>query len=99
MERPRVMVIGSKVTTVQRVSRYCMTKDLEVFPYYGVPLNEEITLFNPHVFVLCQPLPEGFVSCIDQPYILWSEQTVDGDRTNVKSPSELSIRLQELLQI
>ncbi|BAY33491.1 hypothetical protein NIES2107_53870 [Nostoc carneum NIES-2107] len=98
MERPRVMVIGKNITTVQRVSRYCMKKDLEVFPYYGVPLNEEINLFNPHVFVLCQPLPEGFVSCINQPYILWSEQ-IDGDRTLVLSPSELSIRLQELLQI
>ncbi|WP_244329356.1 hypothetical protein [Tolypothrix sp. PCC 7910] len=99
MERPRVMVIGSRVTMVQHVSRYCLKKDLEVFPYYGIPLNEEITLFNPHVFVLCQPLPEGFLPCIAQPYILLSEQAIDGDLNDVTSPSELSIRLQEVLQI
>jgi hypothetical protein len=99
MERPRVMVIGSNVTTVQRVSRYCLKKDLEVFPYYGIPLNEEINLFAPHVLVLCQPLPEDLVSSIAEPYILWSEQAIDGDLTLVSSSSELSMPLQEVLQI
>ncbi|BAY25010.1 hypothetical protein NIES2100_48090 [Calothrix sp. NIES-2100] len=99
MERPRIMVIGTNVTTVQRVSRYCLKKGLEVFPYYGIPINDEVSLFDPHILVLCQPIPNELMSSIAQLCISWSEQTIDGYLTLVSSPTELSIPLQEVLQI
>ncbi|WP_235082928.1 hypothetical protein ACF3DV_13510 [Chlorogloeopsis fritschii PCC 9212] len=95
MERHRIMVIGSNVRTVQRVSSYCLKKSLEVFPYYGIPNNEEVTLFAPHVFVLCLPILGDFR--IFQPYILWSEQPTDEDLSLVTTPTELYTRLQEFL--
>ena len=52
----RVMVIGQNVATVQRVSRYCLDQGAEVFPYYGIPSDEEVTLFDPEVSVLCLSL-------------------------------------------
>jgi hypothetical protein len=99
MDRPRIMVIGTKVTTVQRVSRYCLQKGLEVFPYYGIPINEEVTLFDPHVLVLCQPISEDLVSWIRRPSIFWSEQPIEGNLRLVSSLTELSVRLQQILQI
>jgi len=97
MQRHRIMVIGSNVKTVQRVSSYCLKKNLEVFPYYGIPNKEEVALFSPHVFVLCLPIVEGFESF--QPYILWSEQPEDGGLSLVTTPMELYAHLYEFLHI
>ncbi|MDF5713486.1 MAG: hypothetical protein PUP93_06265 [Rhizonema sp. NSF051] len=94
---PRIMVIGSKVTTVQRVSRYCLTQGAEVFPYYGIPTDEEITLFAPQVFVLCIPMPKDLQYDILQPYILWSEYFVSEGLLFVTSYTDLYARLQEVL--
>jgi hypothetical protein len=73
----RIMVIGSHVATVQRVSRYCLEQGAEVLPYYGIPTDEEVTLFAPDVSILCLPIPENFHRQIGQRYILWSEQSID----------------------
>ncbi|MDF5731680.1 MAG: hypothetical protein PUP92_27660 [Rhizonema sp. PD38] len=94
---PRIMVIGSKVTTVQRVSRYCLKQGAEVFPYYGIPTDEEITLFAPHVFVLCLPMPKDFQYKTLQPQILWSEYSVSEGLPSVTSSTELYARLQQVL--
>ncbi|MDZ8024533.1 MAG: hypothetical protein RMY36_010535 [Nostoc sp. SerVER01] len=99
MERHRIMVIGNNVNTVQRLSNHCLKKNLEVFPYYGVPLVEEIDVFAPHVLVLCAPIHKDFQCQILQPWILWSEQTVDEEIPLVGTFTELYVRLQELLQI
>jgi len=77
MERRRIMVIGSNVTTVQRVSSYYLKQQAEVFPYYGIPMDEEVALFDPDVLVLCQPIPADFQRQINRPYILWPEQLMD----------------------
>lgn len=92
------MVIGSNVTTVQRVSSYCLKKNLEVFPYYGIPLIEDITLFAPHALVLCLPIPSDFQHQIHQPYILWSEQIIDEELQLVTTLTDLYICLQNILQ-
>lgn len=97
MERHRIMVIGSNVTTVQCVSRYCLEQGAEVFPYYGIPTDEEVTLFAPHIFVLCLPVPEDFRQQINQPYVLWSEQPMHTGIPLVYTAEELEIRLQEVL--
>lgn len=99
MERHRVMVIGSHVNTVQRVSNHCLKKNLEVFPYYGVPLMEEINVFAPHVLVLCLPIPNDFQCQTSQPWILWSEQGMDEELALVSTTTELYARLQEVFQI
>jgi hypothetical protein len=98
MERHRIMVIGNNVTTVQCVSRYCLKKNLEVFPYYGIPLVEDITLFAPHALVLCLPIPENFQHQIHQPYILWSEPIIDEKLPMVTNFTDLYICLQNILQ-
>lgn len=98
MERHRIMVIGSNVTTVQRVSSYCLKKNLEVLPYYGIPLVEDITLFAPHALVLCLPIPEDFQHQIHQPYILWSEQIIDEELPSVTTLTDLYICLENILQ-
>lgn len=95
MERHRIMIIGSNVTTVQRVSSYCLKKNLEVLPYYGIPIVEDITLFAPHVLVLCLPIPENFQFYqIHQPYILWSEQKINEGQ----ELDELYVNLQKAIQ-
>lgn len=99
MERYRVMVIGSNVNTVQRISNHCLKKNLEVFPYYGVPLIEEINVFAPHIFVLCAPVPQDFQCQTLQPHILWSEEAIDEEIPLVSTLTELYVRLQEVLQI
>ena len=96
MRRNRIMVIGSSVTTVQRVSRYCLDLDAEVFPYYGSPTYEEVSLFAPHIFVLCLPVPDDFRQQISQPYILWSEQPIDVGVPFVCTRTELKTCLHEL---
>lgn len=98
MERHRVMVIGSNVNTVQRVSNYCLKKNLEVFPYYGIPMMEDINLFAPHVIILCLLTPNDFPYQTLQPWILWSEQAVDEGVASVSSATELYTCLQKSLQ-
>lgn len=97
METPRIMVIGNKVTTVQRVSSYCLKHNFQVFPYYGIPLVEEITLFAPHALVLCLPIPDDFQSQIIQPYIFWSEQPLEEKLLLASTPTELSVHLKKVL--
>lgn len=94
------MVIGSNVATVQRVSSYCLKQNAEVFPYYGLPKDEEVALFTPHVLVLCLPINENLVcKSILIPYILWSEQPMNEGLPSVTTPTELYVRLQEVLQV
>lgn len=90
----RIMVIGQDVITVQRVSRYCLEGGAEVFPYYGVPSLEEVSLFDPEVSVLCVPLPDGFLCNLNQSYILWSEQPMLIDLPLVSTKKELQSCLQ-----
>ena len=97
MEIPRIMVIGSQITTVQRVSSYCLKHNFEVFPYYGIPLVEDITLFDPHALVLCLPIHDNFLSQIPQPYIFWSEQPLEEKLLSVCTPTELYLHLQNVL--
>lgn len=97
METPRIMVIGSNVTTVQRVSSYCLKHNFEVFPYYGIPLVEEMALFDPQALVLCLPIPDDFLSQILQPYIFWSEQPLEEKLLSVSTPTELYLYLQKAL--
>lgn len=91
------MVIGSNVTTVQRVSRYCLEQGAEVFPYYGTPTAEEIALFDPEVLVLCLPIPEDVLHQLSRPCILWSEQLPNGVPL-VHNHLDLQARLQEVFQ-
>ena len=95
----RVMVIGQNVATVQRVSRYYLDQGAEVFPYYGTPLEEEVTLFDPEVLVLCLPLPESFIKQIDRPYILWSEEQLIVDLSLVSGQKAVKSSLQNILQL
>lgn len=88
------MVIGQDVITVQRVSRYCLEGGAEVFPYYGVPTPEEVSLFNPTVSVLCIPLPKYFLCSLNQRYILWSEQPMLIDLPLASTKRELENFLQ-----
>lgn len=98
METPRIMVIGNKVTTVQRVSSYCLKHSFEVFPYYGIPLVEEITLFAPHALVLCVPIPDDFqFQILLLPYIFWSEEPLEEKLLSVSTPTELYVHLQKVL--
>lgn len=98
MERHRIMVIGSNVQCVQRVSSYCLKKNLEVLPYYGIPTIEDITLFAPHVLVLCLPVAEEFQLQIKQPYILWSEEILNEGLLLVTTPTQLYVSLERVLQ-
>lgn len=92
------MVIGSHVTTVQRVSGYCLKQDLEVFPYYGIPTDEDLALFAPHVLVLCVPMLEDFQSLLSlYSHILWSEQPSHEHLSFISNPRELSVCLQKTL--
>ncbi|KAB8331756.1 hypothetical protein SD80_023515 [Scytonema tolypothrichoides VB-61278] len=91
------MVIGSRVTTVQRVSSYCLKQGAEVFPYYGIPTDEELTLFAPDVLVLCLPIPENFLRQINHRYILWLEDPIDEKLPWVTTFTELDVCLREVL--
>ncbi|GAB1541737.1 hypothetical protein NUACC21_44090 [Scytonema sp. NUACC21] len=100
MERHRIMVIGSNVVAVQRVSSYCMKQNAEVFPYYGIPEDEEVALFSPHVLVLCLPIHENLVrGSLHLPYILWSEQPMGDALPSVTTSTKLYVRLQEIFQV
>jgi len=94
----RVMVIGSNVTTVQRVSRYCLEHGADVFPYYGIPGAEEVALFNPQVSVFCLPVPENWLcQMVHQLCILWSEEPRYGFPL-ASTRTELEAHLQTVLQ-
>ncbi len=97
MKRHRIMVVGSNVMTVQRVSSHCLKQNAEVFPYYCIPTPEEIALFEPHVLVLCLPIPEQFQHQLLQPYILWSEQLVNNISPLATTLAELSDCLHKFL--
>lgn len=93
----RVMVIGQDVLTVQLVSRYCLEQGAEVFPYYGVPTLEDVTLFDPEISILCLPLPKSFLCNINRQYIIWSEQPINLNLPSVSSKKELASSLQLVL--
>ncbi|WP_445628579.1 hypothetical protein [Nostoc sp. DSM 114167] len=97
MKRQRIMVVGSNVMTVQRVSSHCLKQNAEVFPYYCIPTPDEIALFEPHVLVLCLPIPEQFQQQLLQPYILWSEKLVNGISPLATTLTELSDYLHKFL--
>lgn len=91
------MVIGSHVTTVQRVSGYCLKQDVEVCPYYGVPTHEDMALFAPSILVLCLPMLEDSQFLLRlYPCILWSEQPTHEQLPLVTSPTELYGRMDEI---
>ncbi len=92
------MIVGKNVTTVQRVSRYCLKQGIEVLPYYGVPTAEEISLFSPDVLIVCLPVLENFFLQIDQPFILWSEPSINVKLPVASSCIELKTLLQQTLQ-
>jgi hypothetical protein len=87
--RYRIMVLGTDVQTVQTVSRYCLGQGVEVLPYYGVPTGEEITLFDPKLFVLCTPLPDFFLKHLNGPCIVWSSQAIAADLPRVSNRGDL----------
>jgi hypothetical protein len=72
-EPSRVMVVGESVEVVQQVSRFCLTQGTDVLPFYGLPDEAAIALFDPHVVVLCLPLAASFLTQIDRPYLLWQQ--------------------------
>jgi len=94
MPRHRIVVIGESVFEVQHVSRCCLKQDIDVFPYYGVPTNEEISLFAPHLVIVCSPILEIAYPQIEFSYILWSEQPINSELPVISNMTEL----QELLQ-
>jgi hypothetical protein len=94
----KIMIVGKNVTTVQRVSRYCLKQGIEVLPYYGVPTAEEISLFSPDVLIVCLPVLENFFLQIDQPFILWSEPSINVKLPVASSCIELKTLLQQTLQ-
>ncbi len=98
MEHHRIMVVGCNVMTVQRVSRYCLKLGAKVFPSYGLPTAEEVTLFTPEVSVLCLPVPESFLRQISQPYILWSEHPLNIGLPLVYSYTELEAHIRDRLK-
>jgi hypothetical protein len=72
-EPSRIMVVGESVEVVQQVSRFCLTQGSDVLPFYGLPDEAAIALFDPHVVVLCLPLAASFLTQIDRPYLLWQQ--------------------------
>lgn len=96
MPRHRIVVIGESVLEVQRVSRCCLKQGIEVFPYYGFPTNEEISLFSPHLVTVCSPMVEITYPQIDFSYTLWSEQPISSELTAISNMTELQELLQKL---
>lgn len=90
------MVIGESVLDVQRLSRCCLAQGIEVFPYYGVPSSEEISLFSPHLAILCSPLSNSAYPQIDVTCILWSEKPVNSHLLVISNITELDKLLQNL---
>lgn len=96
MPRHRIVVIGESVLEVQRISRCCLAHGIEVFPYYGVPSEEEISLFSPHLAIVCSPLLKVIYPQINGTYILWSEQPIDSELPVISNMTELQKLLQNL---
>lgn len=95
----RIMITGRNVNTVQCVSRYCLKQGVETLPYYGFPSSEEVILFNPHLLILCLPVPEDFLLQIDKPFILWSEPPIkDTGLAPALQATSSCIELKNLLQ-
>ncbi|MBW4641966.1 MAG: hypothetical protein KME23_02925 [Goleter apudmare HA4340-LM2] len=92
------MIIGNNITTVQRVSGYCLKQHAEVFPYYGIPTIAEVTLFDPHVLVICLPMPDDFHHLLFKPCILCSEQPMEPDMYLVTTAVDLHESLYSVLQ-
>lgn len=92
------MIIGKLVTTVQRVSRYCLEQMVEVLPYYGIPSREDIDLFDPDVLIICLPAPDNLYLQIDKPFILWSELEAKFQLPVASNRAELALILQKILQ-
>lgn len=88
----RILVVGTNVSLVQQVSRYCLLWGAEVLPYYTAPTVEEICLFSPEVWVLCPPLPSDLMYTA-QPHILWSEQPVSTHLPVASTRTELAALL------
>ena len=99
MERSRIMVIGSNLATVQRVSRYYLQQGAQVLPYYGIPSEEEVTLFAPHLTVLCPPVPENLPRYIDQLQILCLEEPINEGLPSLANQSLLKTLEKYLLKI
>ncbi|KJH73178.1 hypothetical protein [Aliterella atlantica] len=95
MPRYRIVVIGESVLEVQRVSRCCLAQGIEVFPYYGVPSPEEISLFSPHLTILCS-LPNSNYPQIDSACVVWSEQPINSHLHVISNMTELYNMLQSL---
>lgn len=93
------MIVGRKVTTVQCLSRYYLKQGIEILPYYGFPTLEEVTLFNPDLFIVCVPAPEDFLLQIDRPFILWTEpSSLDTSKGRVLKDASTCIELKSELQ-
>lgn len=92
------MILGKLVTSVQRVSRYCLEQMVEVLPYYGVPSAEEINLFDPDILIICLPAPQQLYLQTDKPFILWSELEVNFELPVASNSAELVQMLQQALQ-
>lgn len=102
MQRHRIMVAGSNVITVQRVSRYCLEQRAEVFPYYGIPSLEEIALFMPEVVVFCAAIADAaaVLQQLDRPCLFWLEEAAAetiGSAPIVSTAEDLRIHLQKIL--
>lgn len=61
------------VATVQRVSSYCLEWGAEVLPYYGMPQEQEIELFDPQLWVICLPVAVNLKLPINAPILIWEE--------------------------
>lgn len=88
--------MGESVFEVQHVSRCCLKQGIDVFPYYGVPTNEEISLFAPHLVIVCSPILEITYPQIEFSYIFWSEQPIDSELPVIYNMTQLQELLQEI---
>jgi hypothetical protein len=71
----------------------------EVFPYYGIALAEEITLFAPYALLLCLPISDNFQSQILQNYTFWSEQSLTENLLLDFTLPQLNIHLKKFLLV
>jgi hypothetical protein len=92
----RVLVVGEAVIVVQQVSRYCLSQGADVLPFYGLPDAAAVTLFDPHLLVLCLPLAESFIAQLDRPYLLLAEPS-NQDPLPISSQVVLAAQLRAIL--
>ncbi|MES1025465.1 hypothetical protein ABN584_21440 [Gloeocapsa sp. BRSZ] len=95
--RKRIIVIGTSVVSVQQVSGYCLQWGAEVLPYYGIPNEEEICLFKPHIWVLCLPIPQNLHLPTDAVLIIWEEPSTVLQAISTRA--ELILCLDRLAQL